>query len=111
MAKKKLTAWHKRQDPVKWFIIGCVILAALAIAIPVFATECEDHNWDVWKVAKALERGMSKTALYDHLNHSAHELTPERMAKISSMIEDAYLLEGSEARGWYEKNFVRCAEL
>lgn len=108
---KRLRHWRNRQDPVKWFIWGCIILAVTAIALPAFATDCEDHNWDVWKVAKALERGLSKVALYEHLNASAHELTPDRMAKISAMIEDAYLLDGAGARGWYEKNFLKCAEL
>ena len=30
---KRLRHWRLRQDPVKWFIWGCIILAVMAIAI------------------------------------------------------------------------------
>jgi 4-amino-4-deoxy-L-arabinose transferase-like glycosyltransferase len=110
MAKKKLTAWWNRQDFIKWYLWGCVILSILALLPMALANDCDDRNFDIWKIARALEKGLSKPSLLAHLEFSSHEIEPERMVAIKALIDEAYLLEGSEARGWYERNFLKCAE-
>lgn len=74
-------------------VLACVLALALVLyAAGVVAGECQDHNWDHWKVAKSLQQGLSKETLLEHLEGSRHELTPERMARIRALIDEVYEL-------------------
>lgn len=85
-------------------------IAIFAVAVEVHAGECQDHNWDHWKVAKALQQGLSKEALLMHLEGSRHELTPERMERIRGLIDEVFELPQTDAQKWFEQHRRVCDE-
>lgn len=92
----------------EWILVA-VIGAVLSWAAPVNAT-CQEDNWDVWKVAKALQQGLSKETLIMHLDGSRAELAPERMEKIRALIDEAYELAPPEAEAWWKAHYKTCAK-
>lgn len=78
------------------------------VAVETHAGECQEYAWDVWKVAKALQQGISKETLLDHLEGSRGELTPERMERIRGLIDEVYKLEQSEAQVWWQAHRKEC---
>lgn len=91
-------------------IASILIVTALAVCVEVHASECQDTNWDVWKVAKALQQGLSKEDLLLHLEASRAELTPERMIRIRAMIDEAYELDPSNAERWWQSRYRTCSK-
>lgn len=71
----------------------CVAALLFFISVETHADECKYHNWDVYKVGKALQQGMTKDALLAHLEGSRKELTPERMEAIRGLIDEAFQLQ------------------
>ena len=74
------------------------------------ASECEDDNWDSYKVGKARERGLSKETLLNHLEGARQELTQERMDKILGMIDEVYDLDQDEEKKWFLSKQRDCRE-
>ena len=85
-----------------------VFALVLLFSIEVYAGECQDWNWDVFKVSKALQQGISKETLLDHLEGSRGELTPQRMSRIREMIDEVYKLEQSQAQVWWKAHIKEC---
>jgi hypothetical protein len=92
--------------------IFCLAIASLLslTAVESGAGECQDHNWDIYKVAKARQQGLSKQTLLDHLKGAQHELTPERIEKIVGMIDDVYKLDQNQEEEWFMKNRRECKD-
>ena len=67
-------------------------------------------HWDIDKVAKARQQGLSKETLLHHLEGSQHELAPERIEKIVGMIDDIYKLDQAQEEQWFMKNRRDCKE-
>lgn len=87
------------------------ILLLLGLSLsPAHADECKYHNWDVYKVGKALQQGMTKDALLAHLEGSRKELTPERMEAIRGLIDEAFQLEPKDAPEWWQKHYRKCED-
>ena len=61
-------------------VVYCAVAALLCfVAVESHAGECQEHNWDTYKVAKARQQGLSKETLLYHREGSQHELAPERI--------------------------------
>lgn len=90
----------------EWILIA-VIGAVLCWIAPANA-ECTEDNFDAWKVAKALQQGLSKEALLAHVDASRAELGPERMEKIRSLIDEVYRLAPPEAESWWNAHYKTC---
>jgi len=80
------------------------------VAVESWADECQEHNWDTYKVAKARQQGLSKETLLDHLQGSQHELSPQRIEKIVGMIDDVYKLDQDKEEEWFLKNQRDCKD-
>lgn len=88
-----------------------LLVAALIFFVSVEShADCKEDNWDVWKVSKALQQGLSKETLLMHLDGSRNELTPERMEKIKGLIDEVYLLEQSQAEAYWLAHRKTCLQ-
>lgn len=85
----------------------CVAAFLFFVTIDAHA-DCKEDNWDVWKVAKALQQGLSKETLLLHLDGSRKELEPGRMVKIRGLIEEVYELEQSQAESFWKAHHKEC---
>lgn len=92
----------------KFNLVEIIILAILPLFADAVFADCKEDNWDVFKVAKAVQQGLSKEDLVQHLEGSRHLLTPERMSRIRERIEEAYQLEQTEAERWWHANTRDC---
>lgn len=88
-------------------LAAILIVTALAVCVEAHAT-CTEDNFDSFKVAKALQQGLSKDALLMHMEGSRSELNPIRMEKIRGLIDEAFTLQPDQAEGWWKKHYKEC---
>lgn len=85
----------------------CVAAFLFFVAIDAHST-CKEDNWDVWKVAKALQQGVSKETLLLHLDGSRNELESDRMEKIHALIDEVYALPQEQAEAFWKARHKEC---